>query len=157
MIPRKDQRVLDLVRSLIQRKWSDSKDGYGLPQGSLASGFLANVYLDEFDDFMVMSVKGDYRRYVDDVRILVHEQHICSNLEDTASDHLGKNLQLCFKADKTNVGLVSDLKDKMLRPELDEFDRAFKRLLRSFYEVDRVHYEMLKERVGFPNIYSACL
>lgn len=60
----------------------DSEVPSGLPQGLVASGFLANIYMDSFDDHMssligevlddALGVKlADYCRYVDDMRLIV--------------------------------------------------------------------------------------
>lgn len=54
----------------------------GLPQGMVASGFLANIYMAEFDDFMKELIGqpiedgseirlADYCRYVDDMRLVL--------------------------------------------------------------------------------------
>lgn len=54
----------------------------GLPQGMVASGFLANIYMAEFDDFMKQLIGqpiedsseirlADYCRYVDDMRLVL--------------------------------------------------------------------------------------
>lgn len=62
------------------------KPPVGLPQGLVASGFLANIYMADFDDFMNNLINGemgipelpgdsiklvDYCRYVDDMRLVL--------------------------------------------------------------------------------------
>ncbi|NQT21483.1 MAG: RNA-directed DNA polymerase, partial [Planctomycetes bacterium] len=62
-------------------QFADTKEGMGLPQGLVASGFLANAYLLDFDRKMSRQVGRtvpkvpcallDYCRYVDDMRLVI--------------------------------------------------------------------------------------
>ena len=67
-----DDRFQDFLRQCLS-KWSahnaDSTMGRGIPQGSNASDFLANLYLHEIDRKLI-SNGHHYVRYVDDIRIL---------------------------------------------------------------------------------------
>ncbi len=94
-----NERILlkNVMSSFVSWRWSgtalksyggicgsnkDDKAPMGLPQGLVASGFFANIYMEEFDDFMksrigeVLDIDfpikiSDYCRYVDDMRIVV--------------------------------------------------------------------------------------
>lgn len=81
------------VRKIVQWQWSDTdrkKNNdlkLGLPQGLVASGFLANAYMHKFDKLMMRKVRVgtenrinnirtpfrllDYCRYVDDMRLVI--------------------------------------------------------------------------------------
>ncbi|MHC2069761.1 RNA-directed DNA polymerase [Bremerella sp. T1] len=81
-----------VVERIFDWRWDDSdtemakdicknRDGHGLPQGLAASGFFANAYLLDFDDYMVRLFGKrlrnrnwrivDYCRYVDDMRFVI--------------------------------------------------------------------------------------
>jgi len=158
LVPKRDHRVMDLVRSLICRKWQSSKDGYGLPQGPLPSGFLANVYLDDFDRFMVQGNHYVYRRYVDDMLIFVRDETEISKIDKRVSIYLKKYKELDLKDDKKNTGKTADILVKIDRPKLDEFDSRLKKLMRSFYSLNKKYYVFFrKEGYRFINAYSKSL
>lgn len=84
----KDKRLLEAYQNKLDKD-SNSKDWIngidGIPQGLVAGGFFANVYLLEFDDVLKRIVEQenqvefnechfkihDYCRYVDDIRIVI--------------------------------------------------------------------------------------
>jgi Reverse transcriptase (RNA-dependent DNA polymerase) len=102
--------------------------GQGLPQGLVASGFLANAYLVEFDKKIGSHigkslsdsspiVLHDYCRYVDDVRLVISidDDAAIDNLSEIINSWFSKHLSkyagenLTLNADKTKVTLLSDL------------------------------------------------
>jgi hypothetical protein len=158
LVPKRDQRVLGLVQSLICRKWKGSKDGYGLPQGPLPSGFLANVYLDDFDRFMVQDNHYVYRRYVDDILIFARDEAEIYEIEKRISDYLKERKELNLKDDKKKIGKTANILKSIARPELDEFDRRLKKLMRSFYGLNKKYYTYFrKEGYRFISTYSKSL
>lgn len=98
-VPSADQRFWPLLRRILTNAWRDQENHLkelfrdsalpgGLPQGLLASGFLANAYMLEFDNALgaVAQARGsvgeqepvrvhDYCRYVDDLRLVVSVQN----------------------------------------------------------------------------------
>lgn len=88
-----DATVSNILDAFNNWEWSPSaqkafpktcsiKAPEGLPQGLVASGFLANIYMAEFDDFMKDLIGqpivdggeirlADYCRYVDDMRLVL--------------------------------------------------------------------------------------
>ncbi len=69
--------------------------GKGLPLGSLASQFFANVYLHELDHFAKQHLGiRCYLRYSDDVMILGDSAHRCHYWEREIRDFAQKKLQL---------------------------------------------------------------
>ena len=110
-----DATINNVLEAFKKWEWSSSakklspevcsvKDRRGLPQGLVASGFFANIYMAEFDDFMKRfigeSIKGDcdirlvdYCRYVDDMRIVLvgpSRSTLLSKADDASlgTDHL---------------------------------------------------------------------
>lgn len=98
----------------------------GLPQGLVASGFLSNIYMLDFDEQMSEWIKNglpenpaktltlvDYCRYVDDMRLVVTGPARSSenptplrNIRDTINNWLTpelKKLELELNSDKTKV------------------------------------------------------
>lgn len=104
------------------------KIGEGLPQGLVASGFLANAYLINFDKeigrYIGKSIPNspkvvlhDYCRYVDDLRLVIsiEDEADVDKLGDIVYRWVSKKLSayagksLILNKDKTRVTLLSDL------------------------------------------------
>jgi len=104
----------------------------GIPQGLVAGGFLANIYLLEFDKWLNKKIDTDigddirlvdYCRYVDDIRlILVVKDASVNDIKETLADTIGKELSglgLNFHKGKTRIesfstktsGISNKLKD----------------------------------------------
>lgn len=155
IIPAQDQRIRRLVESFIYRKWLGADSNRGLPQGPLTSGLLANVYLHEFD--REMAGNGTYWRYVDDI-LLFGRNGDLDAMEEKAGRYLKERLGLSLNDDKISKGTIEDLEAQLNRPELDKFDRLFRRLLRSLYSLDRKHYRLYRsDRWQFARLYARCL
>ncbi|WP_253952532.1 reverse transcriptase domain-containing protein, partial [Oceanispirochaeta sp. M1] len=74
----------------------------GSPQGGVISPLLANIYLNEFDQFMM---KRNYRivRYADDILIMCSSQRSASHALDVATDFLENTLRLTVNREKTHI------------------------------------------------------
>lgn len=74
----------------------------GSPQGGVISPLLANIYLNEFDQFMM---KRNYRivRYADDILILCASRRSAGHALDVATDFLENTLLLTVNRDKTYI------------------------------------------------------
>lgn len=74
----------------------------GSPQGGVISPLLANIYLNEFDQFMM---KRDYRivRYADDILILCRSERSANHAKEVATSFLEKRLKLKVNVDKTHI------------------------------------------------------
>ena len=74
----------------------------GSPQGGVISPLLANIYLNEFDQFMM---KRNYRivRYADDILILCATQRSAGHALDVATDFLENTLCLTVNREKTHI------------------------------------------------------
>ena len=111
-----DDRLENLFRQCLS-KWSahnaTSTMGRGIPQGSNASDFLANLYLYEIDCKLISS-GYHYIRYVDDVRILgldkstVQRGLILFDLELKCAG-------LVAQVSKTSVHKIEDIEKEVLR------------------------------------------
>lgn len=81
------------------------KDGLaGLPIGNLTSQFLANVYLNELDQFVTktLGVKG-YGRYVDDFVIFANSKEELRLYRDKIKNFLKEELKLTLHPKKTQI------------------------------------------------------
>lgn len=74
----------------------------GSPQGGVISPLLANIYLNEFDQFMM---KRGYRivRYADDILILCESQRSAKHALEVATAYLEKDLRLTVNKEKTHI------------------------------------------------------
>lgn len=74
----------------------------GSPQGGVISPLLANIYLNEFDQFMM---KRNYRivRYADDILILCSSRRSAGHALNVATDFLEKTLRLTVNREKTHI------------------------------------------------------
>lgn len=111
-----DRRFEDLLRQCLS-KWSahnaNSTMGRGIPQGSNASDFLANLYLYEIDQKLI-SNGYNYVRYVDDIRILGFDKSIVQRgliLFDLELKCAG----LVAQVNKTSVHKIEDIEKEVSR------------------------------------------
>lgn len=80
-------------------------DPHGIPQGTPISGLYANIYLLSFDQRMAeLSAKlgGSYRRYSDDIALVVPSDVDGQELVDVVQKHLA-DFDLCLSEDKTDM------------------------------------------------------
>jgi len=64
-----DKYIIWLLKNIINS--FQTREGKGLPLGNLTSQLFANIYLNEFDQFVKHKIKAKfYIRYVDDFTIL---------------------------------------------------------------------------------------
>jgi retron-type reverse transcriptase len=67
----KDERVIWLIKRILDNNVYDNPKGKGMPLGNLTSQFFANVYLNELDYFVKHKLRAKYYiRYVDDFVLL---------------------------------------------------------------------------------------
>jgi len=74
----------------------------GSPQGGVISPLLANIYLNEFDQFMM---KRNYRivRYADDILVSCSSKRSAEHALEVATDFLEDTLDLTVNRDKTHI------------------------------------------------------
>lgn len=96
-------------------KVNRSKREKGIPQGGIISGMLANIYLHQFDVWVMneLNEKYDlkYTRYADDFVILAKNQETIVSIKEECRDYLS-NLKLELHPDekKTKIVLISKRK-----------------------------------------------
>lgn len=111
-----DSRFVSFFKQCLA-KWAahntDTSMSRGIPQGCNASDFLANLYLYEIDQHMI--VKGyQYTRYVDDIRILSKDKSIVQRgLIDF--DLELKKYGLVAQVNKTSVHQIEDIEKEISR------------------------------------------
>ena len=101
-----DGSILNLVRMFLQsgvmigERWQASEDGS--PQGGVISPLIANIYLDDFDQFM----KGRGHRIVrfaDDILIFTRSKSAAHNALNVARSYLAGELLLTVNEQKSHV------------------------------------------------------
>lgn len=156
-LQQKDRRIEKMLESFICRDYDEHKTGCGIPQGPIASGFLANLYLDEIDKQMDHR-DIVYRRYVDDIYLLSpsEEKLICNKayLEELLREH-----KLELNDDKEIQGLVTELREIYgSDPLLDNINERLGWILCQLYALNRKYYKAYtKQPTVFIKWYSECL
>ena len=86
-----------------------SSENKGLPIGNLSSQYLANVYLNELDQFAKRTLKLRwYGRYVDDFVLIGHSIYELNEKFEQLKEFAQNNLDIRFHPNKTRRGLVHD-------------------------------------------------
>jgi len=104
----KDEKAIWLVTEIIESfsflKYSEPKNKRGLPIGNLTSQLFANVYLNEFDQFIKHQLKIKYYlRYTDDFVIIANNRFYLKNLIYLINDFLKDKLKLELHPNKTFI------------------------------------------------------
>lgn len=120
-----DEKLFDLFRKCISKWAAHSNEismSRGIPQGSNASDYLANLYLYEIDREMI--VQGyQYVRYVDDVRILG---------SDKATVQKGLIL---FDLELKRAGLVAQVTKTSIH-QIEDIEKEINRLKFTITDID---------------------
>lgn len=119
----KDDRVMRLLENIVVGFSSDypaNSSMKGIPIGNLTSQLFANVYLNEFDQYMKHTLKiRHYIRYTDDFIIVADDEMILRNLLSPVHDFLEQQLHLDLHPHKVTVRKCSqgiDFLGLILRP-----------------------------------------
>jgi len=97
----KDGKMMGLLESIIESYTSAQGDWRGVPIGNLTSQLFANVYMNEFDQFMKHILKVSYyARYTDDFAIVSEDQEYLEKLLPQIEEFLKKVLGLVVHPDK---------------------------------------------------------
>jgi RNA-directed DNA polymerase len=98
-----DTRVLWLIEVILKNHQTKEK-GKGMPLGNLTSQFLANVYLNELDQFVKHELKARYYiRYVDDFVILNATKSVLVDYKEKIDKFLKEKLVLVLHPDKSRI------------------------------------------------------
>ena len=91
------------IIELLLRSFSVSTDR-GLPLGNVTSQLFANVYMNEFDQFVKHVLKiRHYIRYADDFVILSHDKDYLDELVPRINDFLQERLQISLHPNKISI------------------------------------------------------
>jgi hypothetical protein len=86
------ERVRWLLRILLSKELNEHETGYGITQGSIGSGFYANVYLTSIDaKFGSGNQWGvEFFRYVDDMILIIPDPEDIDNILRIVNEELGR-------------------------------------------------------------------
>jgi len=139
-------RVGRLAERLILRGLSPQKPGRGIPQGHLASGALANLYLYDLDEHFAPGNQWgiDYFRYVDDIVILYPSNVGVDVLGELEKELSAKGLDLNRSPDKTFGPMTTEefLRITAPDPQLDRLRDEHVRLLNRVYRLGRDYLQL---------------
>src|SRR5579859_5123331 len=100
----KDEQLIKLLESIIVSFNSGGESGKGLPIGNLTSQLFANVYMNEFDQFVKHKLKiKHYVRYTDDFIVVSNSLNYLKALLPKMREFLANNLTLELHPNKINV------------------------------------------------------
>lgn len=106
------EKLLELIKRKIKCEKSiwlikkviysfEKTKGIGLPLGNVTSQLFANIYLNEFDQFIKRHLKVRYYlRYCDDFIVLDRDQDVLQNATPVIKDFLSQRLALNLHEDK---------------------------------------------------------
>lgn len=98
-----DERALNLFRIIIDS--FNKETGKGLPLGNLTSQLFANIYMNELDQFVKMTLRAKhYMRYCDDFVILDRDRELLSSYIPKINEFLKDNLKLELHPKKVSIG-----------------------------------------------------
>lgn len=94
----KDGKVMDLMREIVESFAASRPNLFerrGVPIGNLTSQIFANIYMNEFDQFMKHKLRVEhYARYTDDFVIVSGEKTYLEGLLPPMKEFLGSRLRL---------------------------------------------------------------
>lgn len=162
LLPSKDERITKFVNTLVMRNIPLIKNNNcGIAQGSIISGFLANVYLDDYDKYLERIIHDDiiYSRYVDDMLLFGKNEDELLELERNIEEYLVRKLDLNINEDKRELGELAQFENQSLKDEsITIFVNRFRKVLKSFYMLDNNHYQKyVNNKESFVKYYKNCL
>lgn len=99
-----DQDIIWLLQNIITSFYAESFVGVGLPLGNLTSQLFANIYMNEFDQFIKHKLKVRYYiRYADDFVIMSSNRHRLEEIIPQIVFFLQNRLKLTLHPDKTFI------------------------------------------------------
>lgn len=103
----KDEKTLKLMNEIIESFSSNKSNLFehkGVPIGNLTSQIFANIYMNEFDQFIKQNLKvKNYVRYTDDFIIVSDNKEYLVNLIPCISNFLIVSLKLNIHPKKTTI------------------------------------------------------
>ncbi|SRR5579883_130658 len=150
-----DTKLVEFLITLLEAFTSDShhktfRSKHGIPQGPIASAFLADLYLFHFVDLEMIGNKNkptldiQYIRYVDDIRIFskdkISAQKAIANL-----DLLARDLGLIPQQTKISFNEINSL-DEILKNQKNKFSAITKEFKKAEGSLKSKTHRKLKQR-----------
>lgn len=90
----------ELFKLLPNNKTLFKSNGKGLPIGNLTSQIFANIYMMDFDKWMINKTNGQYGRYVDDFILFSNNKKYLLSIIKEIKNYLKNNLDLTLHPNK---------------------------------------------------------
>ncbi|MFM6015948.1 MAG: RNA-directed DNA polymerase, partial [Dolichospermum sp.] len=118
------KRIKWLLNKLLKQNLNNGhEDGIGLKQGTLTSGFYANLYLKAVDDYFASEPKWKHKlyfhRYVDD--IIAVAPHGNNDIEKFETELIDKLSTLGLELNKDKTEYYKKISDFLPSTELDDY------------------------------------
>jgi len=98
-----DERIIWVLNKIIS-SFNSTRYGVGLPLGNLTSQLFANIYMNEFDQFIKHKMRIKYYiRYADDFVILSEDRDYLKNLIPIIDGYIEEELKIRLHPDKTFI------------------------------------------------------
>ncbi|MCA9355037.1 group II intron reverse transcriptase domain-containing protein [Candidatus Kaiserbacteria bacterium] len=133
-----DVEVVSLLEEIIgsfSAGTSNLFERKGIPIGNLTSQLFANIYMNEFDQFMKHTVKAKhYARYTDDFVVVADNEQYLIDLLKPVSDFLGEHLKLSLHPNKVSVHKLHNGADYLGYVVLPHYKRLRTKTRRRVYK-----------------------
>ena len=129
----KDKDAMWLINEIVNSFKSENSNSEpkGAPIGNLTSQIFANIYMNEFDQFVKNTLKMKYYiRYTDDFLVVHHDPLLLEKVKNIMEEFLKEKLKLSLHPDKVEIrkykqgldflGYVTLPKARIVRPRTKE-------------------------------------
>lgn len=151
-----DQGAQNIIEIII--KSFEKTQGVGLPLGNVTSQLFANIYMNEFDQFVRHILKAKYYgRYCDDFVIVSHDKEWLSSLLPQIEQFFSEILKLRLHPNKISLRNVSqgiDFLGYTIRPYVITIRSSTRR--RILRKVNKAHESFLSDELEKEN-YQAII
>lgn len=141
------ERLIWLIKKIILKNLTGHQPGVGLSQGTITSGFYANLYLSSVDSRFKKDKKLrlKYYRYVDDIIIILPSKLYIKEAESILEEELRK-IGLKINEDKTDhYNNISDFLEIIMDDyDLDKLSKEFNYILSNLWIMNpayRIQFE----------------
>ena len=150
----KDPKVVWLIKRILDNYCI--KEGKGMPLGNLTSQFFANIYLNEFDQFVKHQLKAKYYiRYVDDFAIFDCSPTALLKLQEQITIFLDEKLSLSLHPDKTKIVLLYQGVEFLGFKIFPRYRLLKKRNMRCFIKKSKAFYESYSgQQIEYDDVYN---
>lgn len=150
LLPRKQNELKELIQECLQM-WTtnvSTKRGHGIPQGPIASDFLAEILLLEIDEALLKN-NIVYVRYADDFRFFDFSKHsVLQHLHTT--DILCKKYGLIPQNNKVSIRKIKSIDDFKTFEESGDPNEDDENVLNTLSkeESEKIFFESVNEESG---------